>query len=130
MGKRTWDASLKLDLRKELHVKAKEYLQEKSKLGFKSYSDAVATSVTEYFERHNIIKDDPYLETREKEDKFIEQVISAVERKLEKTLPTFLATCLAGMKIALQGVEMKSTDVLTHQNDDINENIDFDFLGG
>ena len=49
-----------------------------SKAEFGSYTKLVSRAVNEFFERRLRIKDDPYFETREKEDAFIARVLDAV----------------------------------------------------
>ena len=40
---------------------------------------------------------DPYLETREREELFVKQIVDAVENSLKQTLPLFLSGLTAGM---------------------------------
>ena len=51
---------------------------------FKSYSQTIALAVTEYFKRYYQQVDDPYFETREREERFVEQIVTAVEMAIEK----------------------------------------------
>ncbi len=60
---------------------------------WKSYSSAVITSVADFFNRQNKVKDDPYFETREREEKFVSEIVEAVERAMNKKLPEFLSVC-------------------------------------
>ena len=53
--------------------------------------------MNEYFERQSRLADDPYFETREREEKFIGEIVSAVEKDPEKSLPKFLAACFIGI---------------------------------
>lgn len=119
---------LRFNLDKPVHKKAWNYLQSMDKSQFKSYSHAVAVSVTDYFERHYRNQDDPYFENREREERFITQIIKSVEKSLEQTIPNFLTACLAGISrtYPVQAVESvaKSTD------DTASEEIDYDFVGG
>ena len=63
---------------------------------FKSYSNVIAVALVDYFDRYYRSQDDPYFETREREERFVNQIISSVESAMEKTLPVFLAGCMAG----------------------------------
>ena len=134
--------NLRFNLDKELQRKAWDYLQKMDKKEFKSYSHAVAVSVVDYFERYYRNKDDPYFETREREQEFIERIVKAVEDSLNKNLPIFLAGWVTGMTqngVGLSPNEMfknRSEPFVNHeQNDslktsDISESeIDWDFLG-
>ena len=64
---------------------------------FKSYSNVIAVALVDYFDRYYRSQDDPYFETREREERFVNQIISSVESAMEKTLPVFLAGCMVGM---------------------------------
>ena len=69
---------LRFDLADEEERKAYDYLQDRDKAEFGSYTKLVSRAVNEFFERRLRIKDDPYFETREKEDAFIARVLDAV----------------------------------------------------
>ena len=69
---------LRFDLADEDEHKAYDYLQNRDKAEFGSYTKLVSQAVNEFFERRSRLKDDPYFETREKEDAFIARVLDAV----------------------------------------------------
>ena len=71
------------NLNKPLHKKAFEYLKSMDKSAFKSYTQASALAITEYFERYLKKCNDLYFETRERE----EQIVAAVGNAVEKALP-------------------------------------------
>ena len=58
--------------------KAYDYLQNRDKAEFSSYTKLVSRAVNEFFERRSRLESDPYFETREKEDAFIARVLDAV----------------------------------------------------
>ena len=122
------NTSLRLNLDKPTHQKAWEYLQSIDKSQFKSYSHAIAVSVADYFERLERNQADPYFENRGREERFIAQIITAVESALEKTIPNFLTACLAGISrtypIQTAEIPVKVAD------DTISEDVDYDFVGG
>ena len=60
--------------------KALGYLKNRDKTRYRSYSDAIIAAVNGYFDRERQLADDPYLETREKEDAFLQRVLETVER--------------------------------------------------
>ncbi len=60
--------------------KAWGYLVSRDKSKYRSYSDAIIAAVNGYFDRERQLADDPYLETREKEDAFLQKVLETVER--------------------------------------------------
>ena len=69
---------LRFDLADEDERKAYDHLQNRDKAEFGSYTKLVSRAVNEFFERRLRLKDDPYFETREKEDAFIARVLDAV----------------------------------------------------
>ena len=69
---------LRFDLADEDERRAYDYLQNRNKTEFGSYTKLVSRAVNEFFERQLRLKDDPYFETREKEDAFIARVLDAV----------------------------------------------------
>ena len=69
---------LRFDLAEEDERRAYDYLQKRDKAEFGSYTKLVSRAVNEFFERRLRLKDDPYFETREKEDAFIARVLDAV----------------------------------------------------
>ena len=69
---------LRFDLEDEEERRAYDHLQNRDKAEFGSYSKLVSRAVNEFFERRSKLKDDPYFETREKEDAFIARVLDAV----------------------------------------------------
>ena len=69
---------LRFDLADEDERRAYELLQNRDKVEFGSYTKLVSRAVNEFFERRSQLRDDPYFETREKEDAFIARVLDAV----------------------------------------------------
>ena len=69
---------LRFDLADEDDRKAYDHLQKRDKAEFGSYTKLVVQSINEFFERRSKLRDDPYFETREKEDAFIARVLDAV----------------------------------------------------
>lgn len=58
---------------------------------FKSQNAFVVAAINDYYERHLAKKNDPYLESREKEDAFADRLVQAVEQKLLSNLPALAA---------------------------------------
>ena len=69
---------LRFDLADKDERRAYDYLQNRDKTEFGSYTKLVVRSVNEFFERKSRLEDDPYFETREKEDAFIARILDAV----------------------------------------------------
>ena len=69
---------LRFDLANDDECRAYDYLQNRDKAEFGSYTKLVSRAVNEFFERRARLEADPYFETREKEDAFIARVLDAV----------------------------------------------------
>ena len=119
--------TLRFNIDKPLDRQAWDYLQGMDKDEFKSYSQAVALAVTEYFKRYYKRIDDPYFETREREERFVEQIVTAVESAVEKALPSFLAACFSKMVMPYNTVMPTENN---NENSTQPDEIDFDFVGG
>lgn len=115
---------LRFNLDKPLHKRAFEYLNTMDKSAFKSYTQAAALAITEYFELYLKKRNDPYLETREREERFIEQIVTAVGSAVEKALPGFMAAYITNLAQPYQ----QTAPPPTEQEPDLSE-IDLDFVG-
>ena len=116
------NTNLRFNLEKDTQMRAWQYLQTMNKQHFKSYSNVIAVALVDYFDRYYRSQDDPYFETREREERFVNQIISSVESAMEKTLPVFLAGCMVGMSQVPVGAVS-----VTQQ--ELDEEVDWDFLG-
>ena len=74
--------------------KAWGYLVSRDKSKYRSYSDAIIAALNGYFDRERQLADDPYLETREKEDAFLQRVLETVERGAQANPLNGLASLL------------------------------------
>lgn len=117
--------SLRFNLDKPQQEQAWRYLQTMDRQKFKSYSQTVAVAVVDYFERYYRSQDDPYFETRIREEQFVQQIVTAVEQSLRKTLPLFLAGCMAGMG----QVGGQSPSVSVNQTAENKSRLDWNFIG-
>lgn len=75
--------NLRIDLNTEAGKRAYAYLKNRDRKRFRSYSEAVVTAVNAYFDREAKMAEDPYLETREKEDAFLQEIRKAVQSGLQ-----------------------------------------------
>jgi hypothetical protein len=66
---------------------------------FKSQNKFVIEAVNDYYDRCVEMKNDPYLETREKEDAFAERIVETVEKKVMSNLPALFGMYMAQMQI-------------------------------
>lgn len=90
------NTNIRLNLMDEQDKKAWEYLQTMDREKYKSYTRAVVMALNDYFDREYRREADPYLETREKEDAFLERLVEAVKEGAEESMPMVLAKNLLG----------------------------------
>lgn len=91
---------------------------------FKSYSQAIATAVVDYFDRYCQTQNDPYLETRAREEQFVQQIVDAVQDTLREIMPIFLAGCMTGMAQNPAAVSPQPI------KEPVKDSINWDFVGG
>ena len=133
------------------HAKAWDYLHNYDKNKIKSTNVAAITAVNDYFDRMGKLADDPYFETRQREERFVQQIVSEVGKAFIDEMPKFLASLMlslnrgypmqaAPMQAVSVGTENSGTnaedgynnvteDRKTADDDDFSA-IDFDFIGG
>ena len=70
---------LRFDLANEEERKAYNYLQNRDRSEYSSYASLVSRAVNDFYERKARLENDPYFETREKEDAFVERILSALQ---------------------------------------------------
>ena len=107
MSENIRSTNLRFNLDKDVQNRAWQYLQTMDK---------------NYFDRYYKKQDEPYLETREREERFVEQIVTAVENAMNRTLPVYLAGCMVGIaqitpQVAVAASEPEDAD------------LDWDFLG-
>lgn len=85
------NTNIRLNLLDEADRQAWEYLQTMNRKKYKSYTRAVVAAVNDYFGREYEKEEDPYLETREKEDAFLRQVQNAIKERVKESVPMLLA---------------------------------------
>lgn len=85
MSKRIVNTCIRLNLDNEADRRAWDYLRRLDKKEHKSYSRIFVTAVNEYFERHDRLADDSYLETRAKEDAFLQTIVQTISRTLAES---------------------------------------------
>ena len=83
--------------------------------------------MVDYFDRYYKTQDDPYFETREREERFVSQIVAGVQTAMEKTLPVFLAGCLAG---ASTSAPAAASIIPATSAENSAADVDWDFLGG
>lgn len=135
---------------KEMDGRAWEILHSEEIKVYGSQNDFIIQAINDFYERHLEKKQDSYLETREKEDAFVDRIVKAAEEKFANKIPELLG--MAFMQMQAQGVSFVpvvmqndnvanvSSTVQTVTKDDEgkkevleeledNEFLDFDFCG-
>ena len=84
--RRIINTNIRFDLKREDDRQAYEYLRRMDRKQFKSYTRAVVASLNDFFSRREKRQADPYLETREKEDRFLRQVLDTVSEGIWKSI--------------------------------------------
>lgn len=95
--RRIINTNIRLNLCDEQDRKAWEYLQTMDRQKYKSYTKAVVAALNDYFAREYRNEEDPYLETREKEDAFLERVETAIRNGVKESVPMAMAKNLVEM---------------------------------
>ena len=86
--KQVYTTTLRLNLEKEADREAWEHLRRVDRKQYHSVNSAVIAAVNAYFSRKGQLEADPYLETREKEDAFLEKVMETLQEGLRQaTVP-------------------------------------------
>ena len=102
MSRQIVSTNIRFNLEKEADRTAWEYLQQRDRGQYRSYSRAVIAAVNDYFERRGRLAADPYLETREKEDAFLLRVLETIRDGFNQATPVSTADTLLRF---LQGVQ-------------------------
>ena len=116
-----YTTTLRLNLNDPEERRAFERLRYMDKKQYRSYSKAIVTAVNDYFDRQERLEADPYLETREKEDAFLEKVLTTIQEGLQASP----ATMAAGLVQLLQAAQPTSTNPKEPDNDSLDVALDF-----
>ncbi len=114
--KNIYTTTLRLNLNDPEDRRAWEHLRYLDKKIYHSKSKAIVTAVNDYFDRQDRLRDDPYLETREKEDAFLEKVLTTIREGLQAS-PASMAAGLVQLFQAAQ-------PVVTEPNEPDNDSLD------
>ena len=85
------NTNLRLNLDNAEDRRAWERLRSMDRTRYKSSGRAIVAALNDFFDRQERLANDPYLETREKEEAFLQRVLDTVERGL-RSAPTRLQT--------------------------------------
>lgn len=98
MADKTWNKNVRFNMNSEDAVQAWSLLHsDEVDREFKSQNEFIICAINDFYKRHISTKNDPYLETREKEDAFVDRIVEQVTAKILTNIPV-----LAGMYLLQQ----------------------------
>ena len=80
------NTNIRLDLSREDDRQTYDYLLHMDRKQFKSYTRAVVAALNDFFSRQEKMQVDPYLETRDKEDRFLRQVLDTISEGIRQSM--------------------------------------------
>ena len=125
MAEKTWNKNVRFNTNSESAMQAWSLLHsDEVKNGFKSQNEFIICAINDYYERYVQKKDDPYLETREKEDAFVERIVSQVTEKILTNLPTLAEMYMMQQQAMLTaGLQNAGMPVMNFTADPTNANM-------
>ena len=106
MERTTINTNIRLNLNRPDDRQAWDYLQRLDRKKYKSYSRAVVAAINDSFSRQERLANDPYLETREKEDAFLQKVLDTIREGLRSS-----DAGLSGLASLLQAIQQPAPHV-------------------
>ncbi len=82
--KRIVNTNIRFNRNQEDDRQAYEYLRSIDRTKYKSYTRAVVAALNDFFSRQERIQADPFLETREKEDRFLARLLDTVKEGIRQ----------------------------------------------
>ena len=122
MDQTTINTNIRLNLNRPEDRQAWEHLQNMDRKKYKSYSRAVVAAINDYFARQDRLANDPVLESREKEDVFLQKVLDTIREGIQAS-----DTGLAVLTALLQAIQNPSPSESKSMSDE-NLDIAMDFI--
>ena len=123
--KQVYTTTLRLNLEKEADREAWEHLRRVDRKQYHSVNSAVIAAVNAYFSRKEQLEADPYLETREKEDAFLEKVMETLQERLRQATVPGLAPLLQLLQGAQAGTPAPAKEPEANTGTDRDAALDF-----
>lgn len=125
-----WNSNLRFNMDNPVYREAYDNLHEMDRQKYKSCNHVIAVAVNEYFKRQRQTEHDPYFETREREERFIAEIVEAVGKAVREAMPVFMATYImerswGNVPVTQTVAEISDSSGISESYDDI----DFDFAG-
>lgn len=119
MNREIVNTNIRFNLNNADDLKAYNYLQNMDRKKYKSYTKAVVIALIEHFERQQRLEADSYLETREKEDIFLQKVLDTIEQGLKT------AGNISGLTQLLSASTVQQPQVQHNTEEDTNAALNF-----
>ena len=123
--KRLYTTTLRLNLENEADRQAMEHLRRLDRKKYRSVNSAVIAAVNAYFSRQEQLEADPYLETREKEDAFLQRVIDAIHNAQQPTPAPGLTALLQLLQGTQTAPPAPAKEVAANNSTDWDAALDF-----
>ena len=121
MDRTTINTNIRLNLNRPEDRQAWEHLQNMDRKKYKSYSRAVVAAINDYFARQDRLANDPFLESREKEDVFLQKVLDTIREGIQAS-----DTGLAVLTALLQAIQTPSpSESKSMSDEDLDIAMDF-----
>ena len=117
MERTTINTNIRLNLNKPEDRQAWEYLQSMDRKKYKSYSRAVVAAINDHFSREERSASDPFLESREKEDAFLQKILDTIREGLQSSDAGLAG--LSALLQAFQSASLPAQETMTDENLDI-----------
>ncbi len=122
-----WNSNLRFNIDKPVYREAYGHLHGMDRKKYKSCNHVIAVAVNEYFRRQEQTECDPYFETREREQKFVSDIVAAVGEAVKEAMPGFMATYI--MEKSWGNIQSEHTSSHTSKADESYDDIDYTFAG-
>lgn len=123
--KQVYTTTIRLNLEKEADREAWEHLRRVDRKQYHSVNSAVIAAVNAYFSRKEQLEADPYLETREKEDAFLEKVMETLQEGLRQATVPGLVPLLQLLQGAQAGTPAPAKEPEANTGTDWDAALDF-----
>ena len=100
------NTNIHFNLSKEADRKAWNHLQHRDKTKYRSYSRTIVTALNDYFQRQQQLEADPLLESRERENAFLEKVKESIAQELRQ--------CMSGFSMSINPQNPSVSQVVDH----------------
>lgn len=105
------NTNLRLNLNREADRLAWDYLQNRDKHQYPSYSKTIVIALNDFFRRQEQLAEDPFLESREREDAFCRKLSATLLHDLEPILEGINVRPAASTPASLSDLKEKPTDL-------------------